>query len=173
MLDRDLNILLHKILYTTTYLVKFRYSEKATTLLTAEDGFFLWFLPTLHSSYQSLEQMHWFEDIFKNFGSAVFEVWLWYLSFCITYKNKSLRNNKKRQKNRAFEPFVIQKVCLTFSRLAAKLSELAEKILRSQPQNSTSNILWPQWSQKWHCQTFWKYPQINAFVPKIDGRYEL
>ena len=76
------------------------------SFLTAENfcGFFLQSLPTLHSSRQSLEQMHWFEAIFKMFGLPVFEaikvpkfwfIWLWYLSFCITYKSKSLRNNKK------------------------------------------------------------------------------
>ena len=34
---------------------------------------FLRSLSTIHSSHQSLEQMHWFEAIFKMFGSAVFE----------------------------------------------------------------------------------------------------
>ena len=31
-------------------------------------------LPTIHGSHQSLKETHWFEAIFKNFGSAVFEV---------------------------------------------------------------------------------------------------
>ena len=44
-----------------------------TSLLTAEDFFFLQSLPTIHSSYQSLEQMHWFEAIFKIFAHAIFE----------------------------------------------------------------------------------------------------
>ena len=30
------------------------------------------------------------------------------------------------------------------------------KISRSQPQNSTSIVLWPQWPQKRHAQIFWK-----------------
>ena len=33
-------------------------------------------------------------------------------------------------------------------------------------------VVWPQWPQrpqKWHTQIFWKQPQINVFVPKIDG----
>ena len=34
---------------------------------------FLRSLPTIHSSHQSLEQMHWFEATFKMFGRAVFE----------------------------------------------------------------------------------------------------
>ena len=34
---------------------------------------FLQSLPTIHSSHQSLEQMHWFEATFKMFESAVFE----------------------------------------------------------------------------------------------------
>ena len=34
---------------------------------------FLQPLPTIHSSHQSLEQMHWFEAIFKMFARAVFE----------------------------------------------------------------------------------------------------
>ena len=31
-------------------------------------------LPTIHTFHQSLEEMHWFEAIFKMFGGAVFEV---------------------------------------------------------------------------------------------------
>ena len=30
-------------------------------------------LPSIHSFHQSLKQMHWFEAIFKMFGSAIFE----------------------------------------------------------------------------------------------------
>ena len=81
-------------------------------------------------------------------------IWLWYLSFCITYKSKSLRNKKKDKKLKLWN-------LLSY-----------RKISRSQPQNSTSNVLWPQWPQKRPFETFWKTPQINAFVPKIDGRYE-
>ena len=46
------------------------------------------------------------------------------------------------------------------------------EILRSQPQNSTSIVLWPQWPQKRHAQIFWKWPQSNANFPKINGMYE-
>ena len=38
----------------------------------------------------------------------------WYLSFCITYKSKSLRNNKKDKKIRTLEPFFIQRSVLLF-----------------------------------------------------------
>ena len=48
--------------------------------------------------------------------------WLWYISFCITYKSKSLRNNKKRQINQNFWTVCHTEVYLTFSRLGAKLS---------------------------------------------------
>ena len=48
------------------------------------------------------------------------------LSFCITYKSKSLRKNKKRQINQNFGTVCHTEVCL-FSRLAAKLSEIITK----------------------------------------------
>jgi hypothetical protein len=41
-------------------------------------------------------------------------VWLWYLSFCITYKSKSLRHNRKDKQIRTLEPFVIQRSILLF-----------------------------------------------------------
>ena len=31
---------------------------------------------------------------------------------------------------------------------------------------------WPQWPQKRHTQIFWKWPQMIANFPKINGRYE-
>ena len=63
-------------------------------------------------------------------------IWLWYLSFCLTYKSKSLRNNK----NQNFRTVCHTEVCLTFSRLAANLSEMITKFrsrsLRIQHQSS-------------------------------------
>ena len=47
------------------------------------------------------------------------------------------------------------------------------KISRSQPQSSTSIVIRPQQPQKRPFLTFQKQPQINAFVPKINGSYEL
>ena len=45
------------------------------SLLTAEDiWFFLQHLPKIHTSHQYLEDLHWFEAIFKNLACAVFEV---------------------------------------------------------------------------------------------------
>ena len=44
------------------------------------------------------------------------------------------------------------------------------KISRSQPKNSTLIVLWPQ---KRPFLTFQKLRQINSFVPKINGSYEL
>ena len=55
-------------------------------------------------------------------------IWLWYLPFCITYKSKSLRNNKKTNQSELWNH-----LSFTFSRLAAKLSELITKIRGCSP----------------------------------------
>ena len=64
---------------------------------------------------------------------------LWYLSFFNTYKSKSLRNNK-RQINQNFGTICHLEFCFTFSRLAAKISEMITKFrglsLKIQPRSS-------------------------------------
>ena len=52
----------------------------------------------------------------------VSKFWLWYLSFCITYK--SLWGIIKKTKNQNFGTVCHKEVCLNFSRLAAKFSEM-------------------------------------------------
>ena len=59
-------------------------------------------------------------------------IWLWYLSFCITYV--SLCGTTKKQKIQNFGTVCHTEVCITFLRLAAELSELAKKIMKLQPQ---------------------------------------
>ena len=156
---------------------------------------FLRSLPTIHSSHQSLQQMHWFEAFFKIFVCAVskaievkgrsmlnfeaatskFGNQFWNFGYqpqkskadlCMTNSYKvlifvffivpqrlTLLSNAKRKISKSnFGTIWHIEINLTFSRLAAKLSEIS----RSQPQNSTSNILWPQWPQKRPFQTFWK-----------------
>ena len=52
-------------------------------------------------------------------------IWLWYISFCITYKSKSLRNNKK-DKEKLWN-YLSYRGLPYFLRLATKISELAKK----------------------------------------------
>ena len=86
-------------------------------------------------------------------------IWLWHLSICTTYKSKSLRNNKKDKKSELYNCFSYRGLPYFF-RLAAELSELAKKFLMLHTQNSTLNVLWSQWPQKWPFQTFWKNQYI-------------
>ena len=71
--------------------------------------------------------------------------------------------------NQSFGTICHTEVCLTFLRLAVKLSELFNKFqghsLKIQPQKSFNlNGLTNGPS---------KHFEINAFVPKVDGSYEL
>ena len=102
-------------------------SKIATSLLTAEDvWFFLQPLPKTHTSHQYLEDLEWFEAIFKIFACAEFV-------FFIAPQYQS-------QINHNFGTVCHTEVYLTFSRLAAKLSEMIANFwgcsLKIQPQSS-------------------------------------
>jgi hypothetical protein len=110
---------------------------KKWSLIIAEDAFFDWFEATFKMFGRAILRPLRSKDVwgwilrlwpwnFWKFGCQPrkrkvdlyvpneSKVWLWYLSFCITEKGKSLRNNKKDKKIRTLEPFVIQRSALLF-----------------------------------------------------------
>ena len=78
-------------------------------------------------------------------------IWLWYIYFCIIYKSKSLRNNKKE----LWHHLSYRGLSYSFE-VGSQTFKTDYKISRSQSQNSTSIILWPQWPQKRPFQSFQK-----------------
>jgi hypothetical protein len=80
---------------------------------------------------------------------------LWYLSFCITYKSKSLRNNKKTNRSELWNSLSYRGLPYFFE-VGSQTFRNDCKISRSQPQISTSIVLWPQWPQKQPFLTFQK-----------------
>ena len=88
--------------------------------------------------------------------------------FCISYKSKSLRNNKNSQN---FGIVCHTEVCLNFSRLAAKLSGMITKFqgcsLKIQ-HRSYFDLNGLKNGPSLHFKN-----RLNAFVPKIDETYEL
>ena len=71
-------------------------------------------------------------------------IWLWYLSFCITYKD--FEDNKKDKWIQTLEPFVIQRSALPFRGWQPNFQKWLQNF---EVITSKFNIKWPpQWPQK-------------------------
>ena len=80
---------------------------------------FLWSLHTIHSSHQSLEQIHWFEATFKMFGRAIRGWILWLRPRNFLAISESLVANLKKVRQTWFQSsdlfdFDIFLFCITY-----------------------------------------------------------